>query len=141
MIGISRAGISEKRTDINLSILSERVKAMGGVWPSVNNAQQLADRLANISSRQDLADILWKEFHALNFDRELKAGKKVTQAERQQHQRDLDEHANAKWKSRTPKAAQAMTATAVLTQVVRSRSTDRVSSLASSGSSWASCLQ
>ena len=52
--------------------------------------------LTKITSRQDLADVRRKGFHALKFDGEVKAGKKQTQQERRQHQQELDEYANQK---------------------------------------------
>ncbi len=75
-------GFSEKRTAIELSILSERMESSCGVWHWGDNTKQLAGRLTKIASRQTLADILRKGFRALKFDGEMKAGKKHMQAER-----------------------------------------------------------
>ena len=93
-------GLSEKRTAIELSILNERMEAICGVWKWVDNTKMFADGLTKLASRQDLADVLRKGFHALKFDGEVKAGKKQTQRERQQHQQELDQYANRKRKTK-----------------------------------------
>ena len=79
----------------------------------------LADGLTKISSRQDLADILKKGYHALKFDGEVKAGKKVTAQERRLHQKELDEYANQKKKPRSsPWVGTKATAAAWFAEVV-----------------------
>ena len=100
-------GLSEKRTAIELNILNERMEAICGVWKWVDNTKMIADGLTKLQSRQELADILRKGYHALKFDGEVKAGKKQTQRERQQHQRELDACANQTQKKRSTGATPA----------------------------------
>ena len=100
-------GLQEKRTAIELSILNERMEAIGAVWKWVDNTKQLADGLTKLQSRQVLADILRCGAHALKFDGVVKAGKKQTQAEKQQHQREVEGYANQKKRSRGAGASSA----------------------------------
>ncbi len=54
-----------------------------------------------------LSDILRCGAHALKFDGAVKAGKKQTQAEKQQHQREVEGYANQRKKSRGAGASSA----------------------------------
>ena len=74
--------------------------SIGAVWKWVDNTKQIADGLTKLQSRQVLADILRRGVHALKFDGVVKAGKKQTQAERQQHRAELAAYANQRAKGR-----------------------------------------
>ena len=74
----SGLGISEKRTAIEVKIINERMDASCGYWAWTSAAQQVADGLTKVSSRQAPADLLRRGTHALKYDPNFVAGKKQT---------------------------------------------------------------
>ena len=83
-------GISEKRTAIEVSIISERMQAIWAEWWWTNNTQMLADGLTKKASRQQFADALRRGTHALKFDPDLVAGKKQTSKMLQERSEELE---------------------------------------------------
>eukprot|EP00913_Durusdinium_trenchii_P002397 g2213.t1 len=81
--------LSEKRTAIEVTIVRERLEALGGHWRWVNSAQQLADGLTKPTSRENFAEQLRRGVHQLKFDPTYTAAKKVGRDARNQ---ELEEH-------------------------------------------------
>ena len=89
-------GITEKRTAIEVSIINQRMKAASAYWTWTNTMQQLADGLTKVSQRQALADIMARGVHALRYDPDFTAGKKMSAADRKAYSEELDAAAGAK---------------------------------------------
>ena len=86
-------GINEKRTAIEVMTVTERMHEFGGLWRWTNTDQQLADGLTKISSRQRFAQVLRRAWHALKFDPSFTAGKKMSLAQKQQYDDELNDAA------------------------------------------------
>ena len=64
--GLSAAN---KRTAIDVKIVSERMSRFDGQWYWTNTLQQVSDGLTKVQARQRLVEILRRGYHALKFDR------------------------------------------------------------------------
>eukprot|EP00435_Cladocopium_sp_Y103_P051424 s692_g16.t1 len=87
--------LSERRTAIEVAIVAERVKAMGGEWRWMNSHQQLADGLTKPSARDRFAEVLQRGNHQLRFDPNFVAAKKVSHKEKTEQERQLQEASEA----------------------------------------------
>jgi len=85
--------LAEKRTAIEILMVKEKMSELGGKWRWVNTEQQLADGLTKVSARQRFVEILRRAWHALRWDPEFTAGKKVTMKERMAREKELDDAA------------------------------------------------
>ena len=74
-------------------MVKEKMSELGGKWRWVNTGQQLADGLTKVSARQRFVEILRRAWHALRWDPEFTAGKKVTMKERMAREKELDDAA------------------------------------------------
>ncbi|CAK0816650.1 unnamed protein product [Prorocentrum cordatum] len=84
-------GITEKRTAIEVKIVNEQMEEIGAVWKWVNTQQQMADGLTKLSARQQMADVLRRGVHALRYDPNFVAGKKLTKRAMEQREKELDQ--------------------------------------------------
>ncbi|CAK0886983.1 unnamed protein product, partial [Prorocentrum cordatum] len=84
-------GITEKRTAIEVNIVNEQMEEIGAVWKWVNTQQQMADGLTKLSARQQMADVLRRGVHALRYDPNFVAGKKLTKRAMEQREKELDQ--------------------------------------------------
>ncbi|CAK0875283.1 unnamed protein product, partial [Prorocentrum cordatum] len=84
-------GIAEQRAAIEVRIANEQVEEIDAVWRWVNTQQQLADGLTKLSSRQTLADILRRGVHALKYDPNIVAGKKLSKRQVELREQELEQ--------------------------------------------------
>ena len=78
--------LSERRTAIEISILREHMRAALGQFRWVYSLQQLADGLTKPSAKDALAHTLARGAHALKYDLNVVAAKKVSaEAKEQEH--------------------------------------------------------
>ena len=85
--------LNERRTAIEVAIVAERVKVMEASWKWVNSHQQLADGLTKPAAKDRFAEILSRGNHQMKFDPNFTAAKKVSQADREEQERQLQEAA------------------------------------------------
>ncbi|CAK0823245.1 unnamed protein product [Prorocentrum cordatum] len=84
-------GIAEKRTAIEVKIVNEQLAEVNARWKWVNTQQQMADGLTKLSARQMMADVLRRGVHALRYDPDFVAGKKLTKRAMEQREKELDQ--------------------------------------------------
>ena len=87
--------LSERRTAVEICILKERLHAVMGNFPWVNSTQQLANGFTKTSAREALAYTLSRGVHALRFDPNFVAAKKVTQSERDKENAEYEKAAES----------------------------------------------
>ena len=85
--------LTEKRTAIELCIVKERLNAMLGYLKWVNSTQQVADGLTKPSAKDQFAHILKRGVHALRYDPNFTAAKKVSKEVKADEEREQDEAA------------------------------------------------
>ena len=85
--------LSERRTAIEISILRERMKAALGQFRWVNSLQQLADGLTKPSAKDALAHTLARGVHALKYDPNFVAAKKVSGETKEQENLEYEKAA------------------------------------------------
>ena len=86
--------LSERRTAIEICILKERLAAVwGNRW--VNSNQKLADGLTKTSARDAFAYTLSRGVHALRYDQNFVAAKKVTQGEKDKENAEYERAAES----------------------------------------------
>ena len=85
--------LNERRTAIEVAIVAERVKVMNAAWKWVNSHQQLADGLTKPAAKDRFAEILSRGNHQMKFDPNFTAAKKVSHADREEQERQLQEAA------------------------------------------------
>ena len=116
-------GVQDKRTAIEVMIINERMSVMNAGWRWTSADQQLSDGLTKVQTRQVLADMLRRGYHMLIFDPNAKAGKKKTDADRQNDAERLRQGAK-EWESRygtvkNPEDAMAATVSPRRTSLLR----------------------
>ncbi|CAK0791252.1 unnamed protein product [Prorocentrum cordatum] len=84
-------GIAEKRTAIEMKIVNEQLAEVNAGWKWVNTQQQMTDELTKLSARQMMADALRRGVHALRYDPDFVAGKKLTKRAMEQREKELDQ--------------------------------------------------
>ena len=62
---------------MEVKITTQRAKALGGKFRWTNTLQQLADGLTKVSARQQFAETILRGVHAIKFDPNFVAGKKL----------------------------------------------------------------
>ncbi|CAK0893704.1 unnamed protein product, partial [Prorocentrum cordatum] len=85
--------LTERRTGIEIWQINEKMREFGGVWRWTNTHQQMADGLTKLQVRQQFVEKLKRKTHALKYAATLTPGKKVSQKERAQAEKELDEAA------------------------------------------------
>ncbi|CAK0890715.1 unnamed protein product, partial [Prorocentrum cordatum] len=83
-------GIAERRTAIEVKIVNEQLAEVNAKWKWVNTQQQMADGLTKLSARQMMAYVLRLGVHALRYDPDFVAGKKLTKRAMEQREKELD---------------------------------------------------
>ena len=85
--------LTEKRTAIEVCIVKERLNAMLGYLKWVDSTQQVADGLTKPSAKDQFAHILKRGVHALRYDPNFTAAKKVSKEVIANEEKELDEAA------------------------------------------------
>ena len=85
--------LTEKRTAIEVCIVKERLNAMLGYLKWVNSTQQVADGLTKPSAKDQFAHILKRGVHALRYDPNFTAAKKVSKEVKADEEKEQDEAA------------------------------------------------
>ena len=86
-------GLQEKRTAIEVLMINEKMREINADWAWTDTHQQMADGLTKVGVRQQFADKPKRGVHALKYDPSSTAGKKIAQADRDSHERELDDAA------------------------------------------------
>ena len=71
-------------------MITERMAAIKAKWMWTNTTQHLADGLTKVRMRQHFADIFRRGKHALKFDPDFVAGKKLTKKQKEDREQELD---------------------------------------------------
>lgn len=85
--------LSEQRTAIEICILRERMQAVLGQFRWVNSMQQFADGLTKPSAKDALAHTSSRGVHAMKYDPNFIAAKKVSQESREKENMEYEKAA------------------------------------------------